>query len=233
MPNRAIIALKVLVHIACLAPVAWLLVHLLRNQLGPDPTQTVTLFTGHGTLRLLVLTLAISPIRKFIPKVAWIIRFRRMAGLYAFFYGCLHLMTYVGLFAHFDVSTMMADISQRRFILAGIAAWLLMLPLALTSTSWSIRKLGGVKWKHLHWLIYLAALVGVTHYWWGERRGDLTPLGITVVLVLVLAARPALAWLKTPSHRRRSGSASVKPVLPTRSGDLEAIRPGRPDSRMP
>lgn len=232
MSNRVIITLKVLVHLACLIPVAWLAAHLLQNHLGPDPTQAVTLFTGHGTLRLLIITLAISPIRKFIPKIAWIIRFRRMVGLYAFFYGCLHLMTYVGLFAHFNIATMVADIGQRRFILAGIAAWLLMLPLAVTSNSWSIRKLGGTKWRHLHWLIYVAALVGVTHYWWGERRGDLAPLGITVVLALVLAARPVFAWARASSRSLRSGPASVKPLLSTKSDGLEGMRTGRPDSRI-
>lgn len=197
MSNRLIIILKVLVHIACLAPVAWLLVHMFQNTLGPDPTHTVTFFTGHGTLRLLVITLAITPIRKFVPKIGWIIRFRRMLGLYAFFYGCLHLMTYVWLYADFNVAAMIADISQRKFITAGIAAWVLMVPLALTSTTWSIRKLGGTRWRRLHWLTYLAALAGVVHYWWGVKQGDRTPLEITVALALVLAARPALAWAKS------------------------------------
>lgn len=196
MSNRLVIVLKVLVHLACLVPVAWLLMHLFQNELGPDPTQTVTLFTGHGTLRLLVITLAISPVRKFFPKIGWIIRFRRLVGLYAFFYACLHLMTYLWLFAHFNIGVMVADINQRRFILAGIAAWLLLAPLALTSTSWSMRKLGGIRWKRLHRLAYLAAVVGVGHYWWGERRGDLAPLAITVILAVILLARPLFAWIK-------------------------------------
>ncbi|MGH9588137.1 MAG: sulfite oxidase heme-binding subunit YedZ [Acidobacteriaceae bacterium] len=201
MSNRVVVALKVLVHIACLAPVAWLLVHLFQNNLGPDPTHTVTFFTGHGTLRLLVITLAITPIRKLIPKLAWMIRFRRMLGLYAFFYGCLHLMTYLWLYAGFSWAAIVDDISQRRFIVAGVAAWLLMLPLALTSTTWSIRKLGGKNWKRLHWLVYLAATSGVVHYWWGVKQGVQTPLAITAALVLVLAARPALAWARSGGMR--------------------------------
>lgn len=197
MPNRIVITLKVLVHIACLAPIAWLLVHLFQNNLGPDPTHTVTFFTGHGTLRLLVISLAITPVRRLIPKLAWIIRFRRMLGLYAFFYACLHLMTYVWLYAGFSLAAMIDDISQRRFITAGLAAWLLLVPLALTSTTWSIRKLGGKNWSRLHSLVYLAAIAGVVHYWWGVKQGDRTPMEITVILAILLAVRPILAWIRT------------------------------------
>jgi methionine sulfoxide reductase heme-binding subunit len=196
MPNRVVIGLKALVHIACLAPIAWLLVHLFQNNLGPDPTHTVTFFTGRGTLRMLVITLAISPVRRLFPQLAWMIRFRRMLGLYAFFYGCLHLMTYVWLYAGFSLAAMIDDISQRRFITAGLAAWLLMLPLALTSTAWSIRKLGGKNWTRLHWLVYLAAISGVVHYWWGVKQGDRTPMDITLILALLLALRPVLFWVK-------------------------------------
>lgn len=210
MSNRVVITLKVLAHIACLAPIAWLLVHLFQNNLGPDPTQTVTFFTGRGTLRLLVITLAISPIRKLIPRLSWTIRFRRMLGLYAFFYGCLHLMTYLWLYAGFSWAAIIDDISQRRFIVAGMAAWLLMLPLALTSTAWSIRKLGGRNWKRLHWLIYLAATAGVVHYWWGVKQGVMTPMAVTIALVIVLAARPVLAWIrKLPAKPRRSVTEST------------------------
>jgi methionine sulfoxide reductase heme-binding subunit len=194
MSNRTIVILKTLVHLACLAPIAWLVLHGITNDLGPDPTHTVTFFTGHGTLRLLVLSLAITPIRRLIPKLAWLIRFRRMLGLYAFFYGCLHLMTYVALYAGFSVSTMLDDISRRRFITAGLASWALMLPLALTSTTWSIRKLGGKNWNRLHRLAYLSAIAGIAHYWWGVKQGVMTPMAITVVLVVLLAARPVLSW---------------------------------------
>jgi hypothetical protein len=105
VPNRVIVALKVLLHIACLAPFMWLAWHLYLsvtsnpNALGPDPTATVTFFTGFATLRLLVISLAVTPVRKLIPKFGWIIRFRRMLGLYAFFYGCLHVLTYLWLYA--------------------------------------------------------------------------------------------------------------------------------------
>ncbi|MGA7885684.1 MAG: protein-methionine-sulfoxide reductase heme-binding subunit MsrQ [Acidobacteriaceae bacterium] len=205
MRQRWIVGLKVLAHAACLSPVAWLLWRLCLSAtsdpiaLGPDPTHTVTFFTGRGTLRLLVITLAITPVRKLIPKLAWLVRFRRMLGLYAFFYACLHLMTYLWLYAGFSWAAMVDDISQRRFITAGLAAWLMLLPLALTSTSWSIRKLGGKNWNRLHKLAYLAAISGVIHYWWGVKTGVKTPLTITIVLGILLAARPLLAWSKRRS----------------------------------
>jgi sulfoxide reductase heme-binding subunit YedZ len=204
MKQRGIVALKVVAHAACLAPVAWLLWRLYLSTtsdpsaLGPDPTHTVTFFTGRGTLRLLMVTLAVTPIRRLIPKLSWLVRFRRLFGLYAFFYACLHLMTYVWLYAGFSWSAIVDDISQRRFIIAGFTAWLLLLPLALTSTAWSIRKLGGKNWNRLHWLTYIAALAGVVHYWWGVKQGVLTPTAITVVFVVLMAARPILARRAAP-----------------------------------
>ena len=209
MKQRSIVLLKILAHAACLAPVAWLLWRLYLtsgtdpNALGPDPTHTVTFFTGRGALRLLVITLAVTPMRKLAPKLAWLIRFRRMLGLYAFFYACLHLTTYVWLYAGFSWSAMVDDISQRRFITAGLTAWLLLLPLALTSTAWSIRKLGGKNWNRLHWLTYVAAISGVVHYWWGVKSGVKTPLAITVALAVLLLARPLLTMRQ---NARRAAS---------------------------
>ena len=204
MPKRVVAILKVLVHIACLAPVAWLVMRGFQNNLGPDPTHTVTFFTGRGTLRLLVITLAISPVRRLIPRLAWIIRFRRMLGLYAFFYGCLHLLTYVWLYAGFSWATMVDDISRRRFITAGLTAWALMVPLALTSTARSIRMLGGKNWTRLHRLTYLSAIAGVVHYWWGVKQGDRTPMEITLVLAILLALRPILDRIRTVELRQTS-----------------------------
>ncbi|HLY66779.1 MAG TPA: protein-methionine-sulfoxide reductase heme-binding subunit MsrQ [Chloroflexota bacterium] len=215
MKQRSIVALKVVAHAACLGPVAWLLWRLYLSAtsqpqaLGPDPTHTVTFFTGRGTLRLLMVTLAITPIRRIFPKLSWLVRFRRMIGLYAFFYACLHLMTYVWLYAGFSWAAMVDDISQRRFITAGLTAWLLLLPLALTSTAWSIRKLGGRNWNRLHRLTYLAALAGVVHYWWGVKSGVKTPMTITIVFAALMAVRPLL-------DRRQRAAAARQPVA-TRS----------------
>ncbi|MBX6358724.1 sulfite oxidase heme-binding subunit YedZ [Pseudacidobacterium ailaaui] len=206
MSNRFIIFLKVCVHVACLAPITWLVIQFWRasttapDALGPDPIAAVTFFTGKGTLRLLVLTLAITPVRRLISKLGWTIRFRRMLGLYAFFYACLHLLTYVWLYSNFSLSAMVSDISQRRFITAGLTAWLLMLPLALTSTAWAIRKLGGKRWRALHSLVYFAAIAGTVHYWWGVKTGVKTPLKITIVLATLLFSRIVFRLI-TPKYK--------------------------------
>jgi sulfoxide reductase heme-binding subunit YedZ len=204
MKRSTLIALKTLTWLACLSPVAWLVWGAVTNNLGPDPTATITFATGHATLRLLVISLAISPLRKLVPQLSWLIKLRRLLGLFAFFYATLHLMTWIALYTNFDVNAMAADIAKRRYITMGMAAWLLLLPLAATSTNWSIRKLGGKNWNRLHMLVYAAAICGVIHYWWQLKPGVLTPLAITIVLTVLLLARPVLAW----NRRRKVGPAA-------------------------
>ena len=177
MTRSTLIALKSLVWIACLAPFCWLVWGALTNNLGPDETGTIAFATGRATLRLLAITLAISPLRRLIPKLAWLIRFRRLVGLFAFFYATVHVLTWVALYNNFDVHNMLVDVARRRYITAGMAAYLSLLPLALTSTAWAIRRLGGKNWNRLHTLIYVAAICGVAHYWWQMKPGVLTPLG--------------------------------------------------------
>jgi sulfoxide reductase heme-binding subunit YedZ len=202
MANRWIVGLKVLVHAACLAPVAWLAWGLYRDLLGADPISYVTHFTGFGALRLLVISLAITPVRKVVAKLSWLIRFRRMLGLYAFFYASLHLLIYVGLFSGFSWSAMVDDLEKRPYIWAGVAGWVMLLPLALTSTTASIRALGGKRWQMLHRLAYLAAIAGVLHYWWIVKKGVLSPVTITVVLGVLLLSRPVLSWLDAQRRAR-------------------------------
>ena len=194
MKQSTLNALKTLVWLACLWPVGWLVWGAATNNLGADPTATITFTTGLATLRLLTLSLAITPVRRLSPRLNWLVKFRRLLGLFAFFYATLHLLHYVSLYAGFDVNTMAADIAKRRFITIGVAAWLLLLPLALTSTNWAIRKLGGKRWSRLHKLVYVAAVCGVIHYWWQVKPGVLTPLTITVILGILLLARPVWAW---------------------------------------
>jgi methionine sulfoxide reductase heme-binding subunit len=194
MKRSHLIALKTLVWLACLYPFGRLVWGAFTNNLGIDQTATIAFATGLATLRLLLITLAISPLRRLIPRLAWLIHFRRLFGLFAFFYGTLHMLTYVGLYANFDVHAMLVDIEKRRFITMGVAAWLLLAPLAATSTAWSIRKLGGKNWNRLHMLIYAAAVCGVIHYWWQVKTGVITPIGVTVLLAVLLLARPVLAW---------------------------------------
>jgi sulfoxide reductase heme-binding subunit YedZ len=200
MKRTTLIALKTLTWLACLYPLARLVWGAFTNNLGADQTATITFTTGLATLRLLLITLTISPLRRLSPRLAWLIKFRRLFGLFAFFYGSLHLLTYVGLYADFDVHAMLLDVVKRRFITAGVAAWLLMVPLAATSTNWAIRKLGGKNWNRLHKLVYAAAVCGIIHYWWQVKTGVLTPLGMTLVLAVLLLARPVMAW----TQRRRA-----------------------------
>jgi sulfoxide reductase heme-binding subunit YedZ len=196
MEKSTLVLLKILVWLACLWPLSWLLWGAVTNKLGADPTATITFTTGLETLWLLTISLAITPVRRLSPRLGWLIRFRRLLGLFAFFYATLHLLTYIALYAGFDVNAMVADIAKRRFITIGVAAWLLLLPLAATSTNWAIRRLGGKRWNRLHKLVYVAAVCGVIHYWWQVKPGVRTPLTITVVLGVLLIARPALNWMQ-------------------------------------
>ena len=196
MKKSTLILLKTLTWLACLGPALLLTYQAVTNTLGPDPTANIELTTGYNTLLLLIISLAISPVRKLIPRLSWLIKFRRLLGLFAFFYGTIHMLTYVALYAGFDVKTMLDDIGKRKFITVGVAAWLLLLPLAATSTNWAIRKLGGKNWNRLHTLVYAAAVCGVVHYWWQVKPGVLTPITITVILAALLLARPVLAYIQ-------------------------------------
>ena len=205
MRHSTIVFLKTLAWVACLGPFVWLVWCAVTNTLGPDPTATITFTTGLVTLRLLTISLAITPVRRLVPQLAWMVRFRRLVGLFVFFYATLHLMTWVALYTGFDPKAMSTDIVKRRYITAGMAAWLLLLPLAATSTNWAVRKLGGKRWSRLHKLVYVAAVCGVVHYWWQVKPGVLTPVTITVLLGILLLARPVLAY----TQRRRSAAARV------------------------
>jgi sulfoxide reductase heme-binding subunit YedZ len=203
MKRPTLILLKILVWLACLYPLGSLVWRAVTNNLGADPTAAISFSTGLATLRLLTISLAIMPLRRLYTRLSWLVKFRRLLGLFAFFYASLHLLTYIALYAGFDVDAMASDIAKRRFITMGVAAWLLLLPLAATSTTWAIRKLGGKRWDRLHKLVYVVAVCGVIHYWWQVKPGVLTPLTITVILGVLLAARPVLNWMQ----RRRVQSA--------------------------
>ncbi len=201
MPKRFIVALKFVVFPACLVPLGLLVYHGFTNALGPDPVATITHTTGYWTLYFLLISLAVTPVRRLSTHLASLIRFRRMLGLFAFFYGTLHLFTWIWLFSNFDVHAMLHDIAKRPFITMGMLGWTLMLPLAATSTIWSIRKLGGKRWMMLHRLAYFAATAGVIHYWWIVKTGVRTPWKVTVVLAILLLAR--IVWTAMESARKR------------------------------
>ena len=230
MNKRAIIALKVVVWLVCLAPLGLLVYHGFNNNLGPDPTATVTHATGFATLRLLVISLAITPLRRLSPRLAWLVRFRRLLGLFAFFYGCLHLLTYLWLYSGFNVAAMIDDIAKRRYILAGVTAWLLLVPLAATSTNLVYPETGGKRWQALHRLAYASAICGVIHYWWIVKSGVRTPITITLVLAILLLAR--IVWSVRQSTSRQATSVAYRPecFIPLRSANM-SVSSG--EERMP
>src|SRR5919108_2445269 len=178
--------LKPLACTACLWPLASLLWGLLTDNLGANPISAVTLETGVWTLRFLVLTLAITPLRR-LSHWSNAIRFRRMLGLFACFYGTLHFTTYIWLDQFFDVPGIVKDVMKRPFITVGFLAFLGLLPLALTSTAGWIRRLGGRNWQRLHRLIYVSAVGGVLHYWWLVKADvQLPQLYATLIGLLLL-----------------------------------------------
>jgi len=188
--------LKIALFVLCLAPALTLAWNGLHQSLGPNPVETITHTTGNWTLRLLLITLAVTPLRKILqwPEA---IRFRRMLGLFAFFYGTMHLLTYLWLDQSFSVTAMMKDVVKRPFITAGMTGFLSMLPLAITSTGGWIRRLGGRNWRRLHRLIYLAAAAGVVHYYWLVKSDVRLPLFYAGLLA------PLLAWRVVEAARKK------------------------------
>lgn len=212
MKRSTLILLKTLTWIACLAVAARLAWGMVTNDLGPDPSAAIAFATGKATIWLLAITLAITPLRRLSPRLNWLIKFRRLFGLFAFFYATLHMLTYVALYSNFSLATMESDIAQRRFITMGVAAYLLLVPLAVTSTTWAIRKLGGKNWNRLHKLVYIAAICGVIHYWWQVKTGVITPLTITLVLAVLFLSRPVTAWLQRRKTRAAVASNTASKV---------------------
>jgi sulfoxide reductase heme-binding subunit YedZ len=205
MKRSTLITLKTLTWLACLSPFAMLVYQAITNTLGPDPSSKIALTTGYNTLLMLILSLGVTPLRLLSPRLSWLIKFRRLLGLFAFFYATIHLATYVALYANFSFSVFETDITKRRFIIAGFCAYLLLLPLAATSTTWAIRKLGGKRWNRLHKLVYFAAIAGVVHYWWQVKPGVLSPMNLTITLVVLLLARPVLSSI----HSRKARAVAV------------------------
>jgi sulfoxide reductase heme-binding subunit YedZ len=185
--------LKPVVFLACLAPLGWLVWRGLHDALGANPIEAITHSTGDCTLTFLLITLSVTPLRK-LTRQYWLINFRRMLGLFAFFYGTLHLLIWAYVDKRFDMHDMLADVVKRRFITAGMTAFALMIPLALTSTKWSIRKLGGKRWQLLHRLIYFSATAGVIHYIWLVKADLKKPLEYASVLAVLMLYR-LVAWI--------------------------------------
>ena len=183
--------IRVIVFLLCLVPLLRLVWGAYYDNLGANPIEVITRSTGTWTLVFLLITLCVSPLRK-LAGLHWLIKLRRMFGLYAFFYICLHFATYVWLDQFFDGMEIIRDVLKRPFIAVGFLSFILLIPLALTSTRGMIRRLGGKRWQQLHRLIYLSAIGGVIHYLWLIKADLQQPLIYTAVLMVLLGYRVAL-----------------------------------------
>ena len=211
--------LKIMVFLGCLVPLGRLGWKAYRGMLGANPIEVITHSTGDWTIILLLVTLSITPLRRFTGQL-WLIRLRRMIGLFAFFYGCLHFTTYIWLDKFFDWHEMLVDIGKRRFITVGFLGFVLLIPLAVTSTAGWIRRLGGRRWQRLHQLIYVTAVAGVIHYIWLVKADLRKPLQYAAILTVLLGYRVAV-WAQGRIAGKNGAAAGRHPV-----GALQ----GRPES---
>lgn len=210
--KRAILALKVVLWLGALAPGAWLAWGLYRAELGPNPIETLTHTTGMTTLVLLLVTLSVTPVRRI---SGWnpVIKLRRPLGLFAYVYAVSHFSIWFAFDMVFNVEWMLEDIAERRFITVGMAALLVLTPLALTSTRGWIRRLGK-KWTTLHKGVYLAAALGVVHYFWLVKADTRLPLllGGVLALLFVLRAPFVTRWWANRHKARRAAAPREAPV---------------------
>ncbi|TVQ93447.1 MAG: sulfoxide reductase heme-binding subunit YedZ [Chromatiaceae bacterium] len=194
-----------LLFVLCLLPLTWLLFAALGGRLGPNPVEEITHGTGEFGLRLLLATLAITPLRR-LTGWAWLIRLRRMLGLFAFLYASLHLATYLWLDQFFDWHAILDDIVRRPYISVGFGAFVLMIPLAVTSTKGWVRRLGR-RWRQLHRLVYPIAILAVLHFLWLVKADLLQPGIYAGILTLLLLARLPLPG-RTPADRPSARTAT-------------------------
>jgi len=208
---KATAALKAIVFLAALVPVARLAGALLFDPeaLGANPAEFITRTTGDWTLRFLLLTLVVTPLRKLLGW-HWLAGFRRMLGLYAFFYGLVHLSSYVSFDHVFELAEILKDILKRPFITVGFTALVLLLPLAVTSTDRMVRRLGAKRWLALHRLVYVIAPLGVLHFWWMVKADLTEPAIYAAILALLLGYRVA-AKLKDARKRTARGGRAPLP----------------------
>jgi sulfoxide reductase heme-binding subunit YedZ len=215
---------KAAVFLLCLTPFLlllwpfWKLITTgIAPELGANPVEYITHDTGNWTLRLVLITLTVTPLRKIFnqPKL---VRYRRMLGLFAFFYVCLHFMTWFILDKSFSLPDMWADVLKRRFITVGMLGFAMLVPLAITSTAGWVRRLGFAKWQRLHRLIYFIALAGVIHYYWLVKSDVRLPLMYGAILALLMLYR-FLTWRQAPPQRAASRPAS-RPATTPRTASL-------------
>ena len=201
--------LKPLVFAAALVPLALLAWRAWTDDLGADPIRKLEIQTGLWTLRFLAMALAVTPLRR-ITRLNWLAKYRRMLGLFTFFYATVHLSLWIGVDYFFDVGQMAEEIVKHKYILVGMLTWLILLPLALTSTKGWIRRLGGKRWNRLHRLAYVAAVTGTVHYLWAVKKDTLFPVVYFLLFAALLGVR--LWWWRRGTRvgdRARRGHAVV------------------------
>jgi sulfoxide reductase heme-binding subunit YedZ len=215
-PTRRRPWVKVLVFLLALVPLLRLGWMGYAGGLGANPIEFITHETGDWTLIFLILTLAVTPARR-LAKRPGLIRFRRMLGLFAFFYACLHFTTYIWLDKFFDVAEMVTDVAKRKFITVGFAGFALLIPLAVTSTAGWVRRLGGRRWQALHRLAYASAVAGVIHYFWLVKSDVRKPAAYGAIVALLLGYRLAA---RLSGGRTRAAAGSAPPhALETAEGE--------------
>lgn len=187
--HRQFTRIKLALFLLCLLPVGRLLWAAYVDDFGANPVEFVQRWTGTWIINMLLLTLCISPLRA-LTQMHWLVRLRRMLGLFVFFYGVLHFLSFIGFDHNFAVDAIARDILKRPFVMVGFAAFVLLIPLAATSNAWAIRKLGGRKWQELHRSVYLIGILGVLHYFWLVKATALLwPIGYAIALGLLLGWR--------------------------------------------
>ena len=206
--TRAVLALKVVLWLGALAPSGWLANGLYRGGLGANPVETLTHVTGMTTLVLLLVTLSVTPLR---VLSGWnpVIRLRRPLGLFAFFYACLHFLIWFVFYNLANLQYMLEDVAERPYITVGFTAFLILIPMAVTSTKGWIRRLGK-RWSRLHRGIYFAATLGVVHFYWLVKADTRLPLLLGLCLLVLLGLRaPALARKRSVSRSSSEGARST------------------------
>lgn len=210
MTPNSIRALKIALFLLCLLPLGRLVMEtfgLAGLSLGANPVEQLIHRCGLWGLRFLLVTLSITPLRH-LTGWNWLVRLRRMLGLFAFFYICLHFLVYAGLDQRFDFGAIGEDILERPYITLGITGLLLLVPLAVTSTNAMMRRLGG-RWQKLHRLVYLIAIVGVWHFWWQVKKDISEPLVYAAILAVLLGYRLVTRWQK---KRRSAKPPAARPA---------------------
>ena len=211
MTRRGRVALKVLVWSICLSPLAMLLYHAWTENLGANPISYVTNVLGDTTLRILLASLAMTPLR-LVFGISWQMTLRRLLGLFAFVYAAMHFSVWIVVDHFFDWAQLLADVRKRPYITVGFTALVLLIPLAATSTTRMVKRLGGRNWQRLHGLVYVIGILAILHFLWLAKKGRQEPFYYAAVLALLLGVR---LWDRAHAvvRKRRAAAARARPGM--------------------